>query len=89
MQNFTRITFLLTLLSGCLLSDLDAQSKFNQQITVDQSLTEDIHILTLFVETDEASWEEEEQDYFYNQLQESQYWLEQEAARYGYDLIVR
>lgn len=48
-----------------------------------QSLIGDVYMLSLFVDTGEDSWEDEEVDYYYEQLMESQFWLEDQATDYG------
>lgn len=51
-----------------------------------QSLIGDVYIFTLFVDTDEDSWEEEEIEYYYNQLLESEKWLVNQASNYDQQL---
>jgi len=50
------------------------------------SLTGTVHCLSLFVDTDQDSWEEEEIDYFYEELQKSQEWLVSEAEAWNNEL---
>lgn len=48
-----------------------------------ESLIGEVHIFTLFVDTQMEYWEEEEIDYFYEELLKSQQWIQEQAEIYG------
>ncbi len=52
-----------------------------------QSLIGDVHLLTLFVDTQDDQWEDEEKQFYFNELQSSQEWLVSEAEFYNQDLV--
>lgn len=47
-----------------------------------QSLIDEVHVFTLFVDTQMEYWEEGEMDYFYGELLKSQQWLQEQAENY-------
>jgi len=51
-----------------------------------QSLNGKVYIFTLFVDTNEGVWEDEERDYYFEELLKSQDWLQDQAGLYGQDL---
>ncbi|MFK7771785.1 MAG: hypothetical protein AB8F94_06585 [Saprospiraceae bacterium] len=51
-----------------------------------QSLIGEVHILTLFVDTQNEYWEDDEKIYYKGQLTKSQDWLVDEAANYDQEL---
>ena len=51
-----------------------------------QSLIDEVHILTLFVDTKEDYWEDEEKGYYKRQLKKSQEWLVDQANAYDQEL---
>jgi len=51
-----------------------------------QSLTGKVYIFTLFVDTSEGVWEDEERDYYFEELLKSQDWLQDQAVFYGQHL---
>ena len=63
-----------------------AQVTKNSSIKEYLSLTGDVNMLCIFVDTDTDDWEESEIEYYYNQYLESQNWIKKEAEFYGRDL---
>ncbi len=51
-----------------------------------QSMTGEVHILTLFVDTQNNYWEDDEKEYYKKQLAKSQNWLVEEAEFYEQEL---
>jgi len=51
-----------------------------------QSLIGEVHILTLFVDTQEDYWEDDEKGYYKRQLKKSQEWLVDQANAYDQEL---
>ena len=51
-----------------------------------QSLIGEVHILTLFVDTDEDYWEDDEKGYYQRQLETSQKWIIDQAKNYDQEL---
>jgi len=51
-----------------------------------QSMIGEVHILSVFVDTQKDHWEEEEQEYYYGELLKSQNWLKTQAKRYKQQL---
>jgi hypothetical protein len=51
-----------------------------------QSLTDEVFLMSFFVDTEKDYWEDAERDAYVHRLQESQTWLVGQAANYGQEL---
>ncbi len=74
--------FLFTVSSSILYGQGYKPSKIKEYM----SLTNKVHILSFFIDTKHDSWEEEEIDYYYKELINSQEWLSTEASYWDKDL---
>ncbi len=48
-----------------------------------QSLTDEVYLFPLFVDTDKDNWQPEEREYYLEELKKSQSWLQEQARPYG------
>ena len=74
--------FLLFLITSSIQAQVYRPSKVKQYL----SLSDEVHILSFFIDTRYGYWEQEELDYFYKELLKSQEWLKKEASFYNQQL---
>ena len=73
---------LLLALQSIVLSTLTGQVYIPSKDKMYQSLNDEVHILSFFIETQDGYWENEEVNYYYNELKKSQEWLQEQAEFY-------
>ncbi len=75
--------FLLLVLSPCLVV---AQSPTPSKVKSYLSLSGEVNMLCVFVETDLEDWEEDEMEAYYREYLAAQEWIKEEASFYGQEL---
>ncbi len=76
----------ITLFQFFILASINAQIYKPSEAKIYQSLIGEVYFLSLFVDTREDSWEEDEMKYFINKLGQSQAWLQDEASYYEQEI---
>ncbi len=79
--NMKKRLLILFILSNITLS-LSAQTFSPNKEKIYQSLIGEVYLFSLFIDTEEEDWEEEEINYYYTQLLESEAWLTDQATYY-------
>lgn len=67
-------------------SSLSAQNYKPSKEKLLQSLTDEVFIFTLFVNTQNDTWDDDEKEYYLGQLEKSQNWLIDQASNYDQEL---
>ncbi len=80
------IILCITLYQILFLTSINGQIYKPTEAKIYQSLIGEIYILSLFVDTREDTWEENEINYFISRLEKSQAWLQEEAEYFEQEL---